>query len=312
MYTGPVSKPTVFIVGAGGSIPYGFPSGEGLLASARVQTANRLVDIIRPAARTLVPSFQFAVQGTLDRSLDAMLELRTDIVDAGKAFMARTILVAEAAHREIREDRPGAWHRILWDAFDLRSIDSFRSTPLKIITYNYDRSIEYALVRSLRERFQLTLEQCALALDRIGPIHLHGQLGFMPGFARTNANIVPYGGNPSGITDDECATAARSIRIIHEPKPTDEAFIRARVAISEAERVVFLGFGFARRNVERLQLHDCMKETVHLYLCTTGFSPEQQRAFVLPSFQPRWRVVSTGDENDDIVRFFRRYPEIFL
>jgi len=91
----------------------------------------------------------------------------------------------------------GAWYRTLWDAFDLRSLDSFRRTPLTIITYNYDRSIEYALVRALQERFGGTFENCAAALDSIGPIHLHGQLGFLPGFTARAEDIAQYGSAPS-------------------------------------------------------------------------------------------------------------------
>src|SRR5262249_4143950 len=121
-----ITKPTVMILGAGASMPYRFPSGEGLFQSARKLDLNALADTIRPASPHLARPLHLAVRDSLDQSLDAMLELRADLGEAGKAYMARTLLQAEAAARASVDDDPGAWYRTLWSAFDLRSIEAFR------------------------------------------------------------------------------------------------------------------------------------------------------------------------------------------
>jgi len=310
MLVGPVSRPTVLVLGAGASMPYGFPSGEGLLKQARILPAEQLANTIRPYTRSLVPLLESAVHGTLDRSLDAMLELRTDLVEVGKAFMARVLLECEFQHRSSRQDGNGAWYRGLWDAFDLRTLESFRATPLTLITYNYDRSLEYSLMRSLRERFQATNEECAQALDCVGPLHLHGRLGHLPGFELSSGpDVVGYGGGQGGISDSDCAAAARNIRIVHEPNPMDEAFMRARDAIASAERVAFLGFGYARRNIERLLLKDCLRKDTSLYLCTRGFSRQQVRSLIAPQFSD-WSFAGLDEDNRDIAEFLSAYPQL--
>jgi hypothetical protein len=95
-----LSKPTVIILGAGASMPYGFPSGEKLLRDARMYPVQQLASLVKPGQPMAVPALHRALQGTLDRSIDAMLEtLPKEVVDAGKAYMARTLLACEANAR---------------------------------------------------------------------------------------------------------------------------------------------------------------------------------------------------------------------
>ena len=306
-----ITKPTVMILGAGASMPSGFPSGEDLFRTVRSLNIDQLADKIQPAERHLVHPLQLAVRNSLDQSLDAMLELRPDLQKAGKAFMARELLQIEHNVMRHNEDRAGAWYRALWRAFDLSSLEAFRRTPLKIVTYNYDRSLEYALINSLQQRFMVPWDECAAAMDCIGPIHLHGQLGFLPGTTSNRDEIVAYGSMPEKVTDADCIIAARNIRIVHEPKPTDAPFLWARNAISAANRVTFLGFGYAPTNIERLQLPDCMEPNTEVFLCKYGFTPEQDRDLIRPYFKS-WPNVAAGAENEDILQFFRKYPMLLL
>jgi len=279
------------------------PDLDHISVDTRQLQVHEVSDEISPSQRDHAGPLQLAVRSSLHRSLDAMLERRSELVEAGKAYMARRLLRAEAAAREAVADAPGTWYHILWDAMDLASLEAFRATPLKIITYNYDRSLEYALVSSLQQQFTATVDECAKALDCIGPIHLHGQLGFLPGFSADRKGIVSYGSTPGGITDEDWARAARNIRIVHEPTPMDEAFMRARDAISCAEHVAFLGFGYVRQNVERLQLDTCMKHQTVVYLCQYRFSTQQDRAIIRPQFS-KWSNLFPGTEEEDIRAFY--------
>lgn len=243
-----------------------------------------------------------------------MLESQPGLVEIGKAYMARNLLQRELNDRQRRMDLGGAWYRTLWGAFDRRSLDAFRRTPLKIVTYNYDRSLEYALVGALQVQFGASDEDCANALDCIGPLHLHGQLGYLSGFPVPHDSIVHYGSSPdeAAPTDSDCLNAARQIRIVHEPNPQEEAFVRARGALASAERIIFLGFGYAPQNVERLQLTTCVNRHAEIFLCVTGFTGEQQMAMIRPYFTPWGHSLRSGAEQDDIVAFFRRFPEALL
>jgi hypothetical protein len=294
-------------------MPYGFPSGEKLLELVRYTALGFLEDLLGLEEQDpLFDKFMNAVTGTLARSLDAMLETREDLVAPGKRVMAKNLLECEV--RALRANRPPkhGWYGELWDAFDLRSLDTFRATPLTIVTYNYDRTLEYRLHRSLQERFGGSDEDCAKALDCIGPIHVHGQLGLLPGFSSDPGKVVEFGGSSGEIQDSDVVRAAEAIQIVHEANPLGETFARAQSAIAAAEKVVFLGFGYARQNVARLRLKNCMQRSAALYLCMKGYTPEQQEYLILPQFAPWQQSIAVGGENEDIVQFLRRFPQVLL
>jgi len=298
-------------------MPYGFPSGQGLLQMARDAGGgiSRLVSHLSHEEQRQLPTFVEALSGTLDKSLDAMLETRSDVTALGKAFMARALLNSERAAKIKTQEPEGAWYRELWAAISARSLEEVARNPLTIVTFNYDRSLEYSLIRALHTRTQAPPVECAQALSPIGPIHLHGSLGPLPEQASKTERLplsVPYGGDGPGVTANNCADAARSIRIIHEAQPHDEAFALARRVLSSAERIVFLGFGYARQNVERLQLLECANKNATMYLCARGFTAQQQVAFIRPFFGPWGRDLRIGSEDQDIVEFLRHYPDALI
>jgi hypothetical protein len=303
-----INTPTVLILGAGASAPRGFPTGQQLLAEARRLNLESIVQMISPISRTSAAAFHQAITDTLDKSLDAMLERRADLIQAGKAYMARALLQYEARSRDQNYDGPGEWYRELWEAMDADSIERFRRNKLTIITYNYDRSLEYALASALREKFRVSGPECAVALDSIGPIHLHGQIGALPVFMTSSPSTVLYGSTREGITPSDAQLGAQGIKIIHEAQPQDEGFLRARDALSHAERVVFLGFGFAKTNVDRLALRTCLGRAVPLFICRTGFTQPQFALKVIPQIDD-WADRHIGEENHDIVQFLRHHPE---
>jgi hypothetical protein len=317
-----LSKNTVVILGAGASMPYGFPSGRDLLRSAQAfQTPETLADFIKsPASAGARPLFD-ALRDTLDQSIDAMLEtLPSVVVDAGKGFIARYLLNREF---DARTRRPNPtidpqkvgypWIHYVWNALDLRSLKDFQASPIQFVTYNYDRSLEHALYQGITVKFPgAPAQQYREALDCMGPIHLHGQLGLLPElYAPNTRGKVAYGGaSGSGPTESDCVTATQAIRIVHEPTPQDEAFLRARDAIGSAKRVIFLGFGYAKNNVDRLLLKDCLSKQAEVFLCVTGFTEAQQNMIIRPLFDG-WSL-TMGRGEYDIVEFFRHLPHALL
>lgn len=301
-----INTPTVLILGAGASA--GFPTGWDLLTQARSQDPRGLAEMIKPVDASAAPALHLAITNTGDKSLDAMLEHRQELVQAGKALMARALLFREEAVRNTTRDQRGAWYRELWAALDVRSFEDFRHNQLTIVTYNYDRSLEYFLIAALRAKFLKPPVECGEALAGIGPIHLHGQLGFLPELAPRSPSPVPYGCAGEGVTNANVDIAAQGIKIIHQARPTDDGFVRAKVALASAKKVVFLGFGFAPTNVERLALNTCLDPNVPIYACTMGYTTQQVDFRIMPLFR-EWGTRMFGEENMDIVNFLRRYPE---
>jgi hypothetical protein len=67
-------------------------------------------------------------------------------------------------------------------------------------------------------------------------------------------------------------SSADNIRIVSESFPEDVLFQEARSIISEAEIVLFLGFGFHRQNVERLKLRDVVSAGCEVSGTVYGFT----------------------------------------
>jgi hypothetical protein len=120
---------------------------------------------------------------------------------------------------------------------------------LTIVTFNYDRSVEHFLFTALQNTYNLTDTEAADATDQINIIHVHGRLG-APQWKATSAYRRAY---KPDVSIESIKQSAVEIKIIHEPDAAnDPEFTRARQAIAASKRLLFLGFGYHKTNLERL------------------------------------------------------------
>jgi hypothetical protein len=151
---------TVLVLGAGASIPYGFPSGVAMLREAKQLT--------REAIRSHIPNVLHADQeplllealaDTQEESLDSMLETQpAHIQAAGKRLIAREILTADS---NMRGPPTRDWFSYLFSrmtegitgqgAAGLEKF--FNRNSIAFVTYNYDRLVEHKLMAGLRARY---------------------------------------------------------------------------------------------------------------------------------------------------------------
>jgi len=261
-----IEKRTVLILGAGASIPYGFPSGrylrelilQGLGIVEVGDTVGPLTKLLREIGfeRSLVDDFRNSLQAADPPSVDVFLEGRRDFLDIGKAAIAAVLLPFEdedalftpwIARKEVQQHADKRWYDYFANTLAL----NFRTWSLQrltIITYNYDRSLDHYLWLKLFSSGCETQSECWRQFQAIPIIHLHGELGVYDPLKETES--LPYG---SAANVDSVKQAAAGIRIIHEVK-ADKRFEQANVAIDEAEVVCFLGFGYAPENMSRLKL----------------------------------------------------------
>ena len=99
----------------------------------------------------------------------------------------------------------------------------------------------------------------------------------------------------------------QSNKVVSEADHADPQFVEARQAIANAERVIFLGFGFAPRNVERLQLH-LIKKNAAVYISTSGMS-SNQAGMSVHSWAGAFPQKVVGLENQDAFEFLRSQPQ---
>jgi hypothetical protein len=144
------------------------------------------------------------------------------------------------------------WYRYLWERMrqGARTSEEFGENRVRIITYNYDTSLEQYFESVFRYAFpDLAAADREAAKEfraRVLPVvHLHGSLGEAANqvFAvseRMSLNILDFYRQVAG-----------GVRIVHDDKPTAE-YATAHEWLRDATAIHFLGFGYHPTNVRRL------------------------------------------------------------
>jgi hypothetical protein len=246
-----ITRWTTLVLGAGASIPFGFPSGQELLNFV----VSRLDPVSAPWLATLhalgfdrnqVFSFRTALKFSGRNSVDKFLARRPDLVDIGKAAITLALAPHEIPDRLFEPSRDAVnWYKYLFDKMDTDWQD-FSSNKLAVITFNYDRSLEHFLFTALKHSHNKSDEECASLLSRLPIVHVHGQLGFLPW--QGSQPVKDYTQDTPGNTGE----IADTIKIISETTDDTPEFQRAQSILADSERIYFLGFGYDQTNLRRL------------------------------------------------------------
>lgn len=262
-----VPEKTVFILGAGASNPYGFPLGlelNGRIGEKLQRPDSREVGIISTLAHKDPGAISLFGQVIFRSplSVDAYLEHHPQDQLMGKAAIACALIPCEDFNQLFDPPQPRrAWYHYLFSQGMGSRIETFQQScqNLSIITFNYDRSLEYYLHRMATESFGADF--AASALKEIAFLHVYGQLG-TPTFATKldhGADSSTSRAYTSAVNDQQVAHCAEGIRIMPERSADSEEFAQAHEIIGQAEKLCFLGFGFDRDNVQRLQISKVFK-----------------------------------------------------
>lgn len=144
------------------------------------------------------------------------------------------------------------WYEALWQRLKAPSWNEFKKNTIAIITFNYDRSFEHYFVTILRNQYNISRETAANGLTSFPLLHVHGHLG---DYIKTGFGY--FIGREE--EKDRIKTAISGIQIVHENNGDTPEFIRARNLISDAEKILFIGFGFHPKNMSKLGLRNSMR-----------------------------------------------------
>jgi len=278
-----IEKQTVFILGAGASCPYGFPTAKGLrskIVGEFVSAYEHLlherqkldVDGINegypsPAeAKHFVSSFDLSST----ESVDLFLSWHPQFEKIGKIAISLLILNAEhtSQFRERVKKMDEDWYFLLFNRLtqELAGKDGYQGfgkNRVTFVTFNYDRSLEYFLFNSLLHAFEgadpLKVEEQILQVPiihvygQIAPVKLHDDNGHrLPKYG------LKYGKDISHFSDVGFLDDVRYLYVVREKRANPE-LEKAREQIAKAERIFFLGFGYAKENLEALGLPAVLK-----------------------------------------------------
>ena len=216
-----IFQKTVFVIGAGGSDPYGFPTGYGL----KKQIENMLepdedgFKILRQCGYTKgsLTKFKNNLKYCGLRSVDRYLEKNPKFVPLGKEAIALRILELENQNNLFRYDISGDWYHYLYN-YMIEESPSIENNNVVFLTYNYDRSLERYLFIVTRKSKSLSFKDSVSIMKKIPIVHLHGRVGALNW---QSGKTISYG---TGITRQVVEDAAQEIKIITEVDVKDAEF----------------------------------------------------------------------------------------
>jgi hypothetical protein len=148
------------------------------------------------------------------------------------------------------------------------TLAELRKNDIRIVTFNYDRSLEYFLYEAIRNTYNATEVDALTTLNQFGILHVYGSLG---DFSTTSGKTTrAYSGQ---LNRDLLITAANGIRVIPEARDNDRVFSDIANIISWGRRIIYLGFGFDALNMQRLRIPAIvqdMRERPGIFASTLG------------------------------------------
>lgn len=241
-----ITKRVVFLLGAGASRGYGYPTGAQLMAALASISGDQLYELERIGGDAQETNeFQERLGGCGLNSVDSFLQKNPRFARAAKVRIAQELAAAEyKAARSAPED---TWLQYLFANFmDGGSLDAFTRNNCTFVTLNYDRSLEFHLTKMLSNAYDAPWKEAADTVRTIKTIHLHGLLAPLPDHERLY-------GSPFG--SPEMNDAVKGILILGE-SGSEKEYVAAKEALAAAEVIFCLGFGFHKEVINNLDLRN--------------------------------------------------------
>jgi len=207
-----ITVPTILILGAGASADMGYPTGGKLrkqLLQAQPAAGPQVVSQSPNFTAEQITEFQRRFHDSQLETIDGFLELTPDLRPVGKFMIAQRLFSSENDER-IMYLGEKCWYRKLRMLLG-NSVEHLRQNQLKIVTFNYDRSLEHYLYRSFAavasEEERRVLPDY---IDNLGFVHIHGML--------SRLNWQPGGGRAYGQVQkgEEILAASQSMLLTHQ------------------------------------------------------------------------------------------------
>ena len=226
-----ITEPTLLILGAGASKPYGFPLGgelkKQIISELSTPHGAFCTDVMNASGCTwdVAEKFREKFEASEAPSIDKFLELESEtegFVKIGKVCIARALIPCEV-QAELNSQEGERWYGEFFEKLLPNDPNEFSKNGLSVVTYNYDRSFEQCLFSTIREKYAgFTDTDTAKMFDHIEIIHLHGVLGQLPSLS-SEGTSRPYTPKVSVKVLRDCAN---SIIVVHEA--TEQVVITTR------------------------------------------------------------------------------------
>ena len=285
-----ITDKTVFILGAGASKPYGFPTAAELRSEIiynfpqMFNRAHAEFYSVPESQVDLSKNFQNVIntfKHSSTKSIDLFLSRNKQFYEIGKKIIAFLIASYEIKST-FREDVPKPefdWYMQIYDlltneitkAEDL--VVKFKKNNVSFITFNYDRSFEQFVYESLLYSFTSQRNEVLNLIKTLGITHIYGKIAPLPW--ESPPFYLEYGSSHFfGYLDE----LVNNIKIIFEERINN--IEEAKKKISEANKIFFLGFSYADENLTALEFSSLLNEDHWVYGTAMGSTEVERQKIV--------------------------------
>jgi hypothetical protein len=252
-----IKTETVFVLGAGASVPFGFPTGAELRRRLCSELKQGLPMHELLARCGIESSAILAFREEFERSgvasIDTFIAYRPLYQQIGELAIAAALMPLEDQSQLFNVGNKrgdGGWYQLLWNELlsGVKDPSDLKQNRVAFITFNYDRSLEQYLLSSIQNTFGVATEEAFDLLSDFRFRHVYGSLG-----QYEHGSGYGYGGHDKQGLVAALRTAQTSIRTV--PAVRGPRDVDAAAWLAAAQRVFVMGFGFDATNCDRIGIH---------------------------------------------------------
>jgi hypothetical protein len=321
-----INLPTLFILGAGASMPYGYPSGKQLRTEivsnfmpyfektfeTDSSISLRQINDYRRKGITLANVFN---KSSVE-SIDKFLSLNPSFADIGKLAITFFMLQHEKSSLFQEETIISGqdWYTHLFNIMisslkNPSDLKRFKENRVAFITFNYDRSLEYILYSSLNHAFwdnrvsikaeETTLQSWQQEFFPFPIVHVYGQIG--------NSGWLCGKNYREDCNFQQIIEISKGIRVIGERSNNSKEEISK--LFLEYKRIYFLGFGYTDENLEAIGIPGNITENHTLYGTALGMKANEiERVKQKLKANPNAKYINANIENKNSYELLRERP----
>jgi hypothetical protein len=258
-----ITKPTVFLTGAGASSEFGYPLGSQLLIDIQTEILNHstqlgginLSNFRWPVG--VAEDFRLRLLRSVPRSIDSFIQLNPNFKELAQFCISFSLLNAEK--ETLVFSRSSNYLHFIWHEMinGVKNIDDFKMNKVSFVTFNYDRTIEFFFQNAIVNLFPNVTTEEAIAIIKSFPIiHIFGDLNpdetlneRSDKYFQYGRGVLPIGNNSVNKTFE----ISKNLSLLHD---SEHHFDEAFSVMQTSEQIFIMGFGYEDSSFDKLRLKE--------------------------------------------------------
>ena len=244
---------TTLILGAGASAPYKFPTGFEL--TQKILAIEENIDLLiyfSDQNTQLVRQFLQSFRMSTVTSIDSFVAKNPQYTEIARTAIAMVLIEMEDQEVFFNHTINDHWYRYLVNKLCPNSWDAFDPSRLRIVTFNYDVSLEYFLVTAVSHMYGKGAADVTEKLAKLEIVHVYGRLDRpLRTYGQIKTDIDPSD-EKTEITKHDVKRACAGIHLMGEGREEIRHLQTIQNMIHSSDCIGILGFSFDTVNVDTI------------------------------------------------------------